>query len=103
VTRLRRLWRQFTRDLGVYICTFAGVLCAQYVPALLKGQGITSAFQVFRLVGSLALTLFIVASSESSGDQIAKQAHTRRRLAAAFTHGYTWNGLIGVAGQALRE
>lgn len=103
MTRFQHFLKHLLRDLGVYVCTLAGVLCAQYAPELLKGRQMNTAFQVVRLIGSLILTLFIVASSEVAGDQIAKQAHTGRRWAAAFTHGYTWNGLIGIAGQAAGE
>jgi hypothetical protein len=87
-------------ELGVYVFTLLGIMLNQYVPILLKQGTIDTPFQWIRLVVSSVLALYIVMKDESGGDPQGKKGNLRRRLAAAFSHGFMFNQMVDIVGQA---
>jgi hypothetical protein len=98
--RIRKWVGDLFGAIGVYIFTFLGIILSQYAPLLLKQGIIDTPFEWIRLGISGAIAFYIIASDESEGDEEGKKRNLKKRLAHAFTHGYCWNGLLGLAGQA---
>ena len=97
---IKKMWSYVVQTLGVYFFTFLGIVLSQYAPLLLKEGSIDTPFQWIRLGISAAIALYIVVTDETQGDAAGKAANLKKRLSTAFAHGYMWNGLMGLAGQA---
>lgn len=100
MARMRKLLSDLIESIGVYIFTFLGILLSQYAPLLLTQGRIDTAFEWARLGISAAIAFYIVASDEGDGDAAGRARNLKKRLAHAFTHGFTWSGILGIAGQA---
>jgi hypothetical protein len=82
---------------GVYLFTFLGIVMSQYAPLLLQKDPIVTSMEWVRLGLSAIMALYIVARDEETGDKAGRRSHIKKRLATAFTHGYAWNGMVGLA------
>jgi len=104
MVKVRKWLGAVVQAVGVYVFTLLGIMLSQFAPLLMEQGPIQTPFQWIRLFISAGLALYIVASEEGRGnDAEAKAANIKRRLATAFTHGYTWNGLLGLGAQAVRQ
>lgn len=100
MSRLTKAIGRFFEAFGVYLFTLIGILLSQYAPLLLKQGTIDTPFEMIRLGISAVVAFYIVATDETTDDPEGKKKNLKRRLAHAFTHGFTWNSIIGIAGQA---
>jgi hypothetical protein len=86
---------------GVYFCTFLGILLAQYAPLLMKQGSVDTTVEWVRLGLSAGIAFYVLAVEEGKGDEEGRRRNLKKRLCHAFTSGYAFNGLLGLAGQAV--
>jgi hypothetical protein len=100
MTKIEKLFTTIFGNLAVYTFTLMGILLSQYAPLLLQQGKISATVQGIRLAISAVIALYIVTTDEGHGEPDGKQKNWKRRMSHAFTQGYTWNGLLGIASQA---
>jgi len=87
---------------AVYAATLAGIFIAQFAPQLVSSGGISlKAYGWVRLGISALIAFYLVVGQEEGGDQAGKDAHLKRRVANALSHGIAYNAVIGIAQQAV--
>jgi len=100
--KLTRVLTSIIEGIGVYICTFAGIIIAQYGTALMRPIEANITLQWTRIAFSAVIAFYLVMEDESKGDEVGRKNNIKRRLSNAFKEGMTWNVIMGIGVEAIR-
>jgi hypothetical protein len=95
-TKAQRIVRSLVQDILVYLSTLSGVLSAQFA-SLIHGE-----WNWARLGAAAIFAMILMLKLETDGDQVAKQARLKKRMAEAFSHGAMLDVGVGAAMDLLK-
>lgn len=103
MTKFKRVFGDILEGIGVYVCTFLGIIFAQYGPSLLQPMEINIALQWARIILSALAAFYLVINDENRGDEVGRKNNLKRRLGNAFKEGIQWNVIMGIGVNVIRQ